>query len=306
MCAEDATSDQRQSSDSPSPPVTDGEIDSPQNCSNADEGLDKGKRKPMSRFEVAIVILTAVGIVIGIATGVIFFGQFQEMIGQTDLAGIAARQTRRDSAESSVTTQKQLAIAAQQAKAAQDQALAARKAADTARDTLRMAYRPWLSAESVTQTQPLDLSDPLGKRFIVTGNVLLRNTGVSIARAALMMPDVGPESTNPHTVHTPLKSCEYAQRMQEAKSKWNSFETGFVLAPQATITIPFSAGSDEVPQSEVRRGHFQVYGCVLYSDQYGVKHYTQFCFSPIRDHDQTFIDTNAIKFEHCGWSEGAN
>jgi hypothetical protein len=65
-------------------------------------------------------VLTFMLLLIGGFTAWIFYGQFREMISQTDIATIAARQTRKDSADNSRAVEQQLKIAQQQAKAAMD------------------------------------------------------------------------------------------------------------------------------------------------------------------------------------------
>jgi hypothetical protein len=77
-----------------------------------------------------------------VATAVVFWDQFREMAAQTNILAISARQARRDSAESSIASQKQLGIAQQQANASQDSVKALQEQVALVRSNFAKEQRP--------------------------------------------------------------------------------------------------------------------------------------------------------------------
>ena len=89
-------------------------------------GTTEGTTKPeqanddIKPFEKRMFWLTATGIFLAAITATIFWGQFKEMISQTDMLSISARQARRDSENGDLRAQQQISELQRQATAAQD------------------------------------------------------------------------------------------------------------------------------------------------------------------------------------------
>ena len=105
-----------------------------------DDELSSFEERSISfaRWGIGIAIFT---ILIGVGTAIVFWGQFRETWAQTDILAISGRQARRDSAESSINTAKQIAIAQQQANAAQESVKAIRR-------QFAFAQRPWIQVDT--------------------------------------------------------------------------------------------------------------------------------------------------------------
>ena len=162
-----------------------------------------------------------------------------------------------------------------------------------------MAYRPWITAQSVELIKPLLF--PPNHRFNLEVKIILKNTGTSVATDGLAMPDAEPDYTAiiSRNIHN---SCDYANDMRLTKAKNTPWETGFVLAPGDTVPVPATMGSDNISPDQIGRGQFYVLGCVIYADQYRIWHHTQFCFQP----DAPVNDPANIKFRICDWYGEAN
>jgi hypothetical protein len=94
-----------------------------------------------------MVILTAFLFVFGVATLRVFYRQFSEMQTQTVILNTQAQQAAADSIEAARRVESQLAIAENQARAAQLTANAAKSSADTALRQLNLSERPWIYSE---------------------------------------------------------------------------------------------------------------------------------------------------------------
>jgi hypothetical protein len=90
--------------------------------------------------------------------------------------------------------------------------------------------------------------------------------------------------------------------MQEVKEKNTPWETGFVLAPGNTLTLPIGMGSDSISPEQIRAGQFYVLGCVVYRDEAKASHHTQFCFAPIGP----ITDHAKIGFRRSPWYHEAD
>lgn len=176
---------------------------------------------------------------------------------------------------------------------------AAQDAAHTADQTLRMAYRPWVTAQSVTLLEPLTF--PPQHRFNLKVVVNLKNTGTSVATDGIAMPDAEPDFTAiiSKNVH---RSCDTANGFRSTKARDTPWETGFVLAPGDVLAVPATMGSDDISPEQIGKGQFYILGCVIYSDQYKTWHHTQFCFQP----DSPVLDPSKIVFRLCDWYGEAN
>jgi len=134
-------------------------------------------------FFVATVTLAAI-----IVTAGVFWEQFKEMSSQTNILAISARQSRRDSAASSVNAAKQIKIAEQQAAAAQDSVKAIQEQATIARQLAKEDRRPWVGASDFEcancatipkETNPNDFRTPVTVEEITWGDmsIVLENFG---------------------------------------------------------------------------------------------------------------------------------
>ena len=134
-------------------------------------------------FYVAAVTLAAI-----IVTAIVFWEQFREMSSQTDILAISARQSRRDSAASSVNAAKQIRVAEQQAQAAQDSIKAIQEQTTIARQLAHEDRRPWVGAKDFEcvecvstpmETNPNDARTPITVESITTHGmyVTLENSG---------------------------------------------------------------------------------------------------------------------------------
>jgi hypothetical protein len=159
--------------------------------------------------------------------------------------------------------------------------------------------RPWVNAESVTLVKPL-LSPPEG-RFYLLVDVALKNTGQSAAVDGLIMAVVEADYT-PTLSKNVRRACDSAREMQEVKEKNTPWETGFVLAPGNTLTLPIGMGSDSISPEQIRAGQFYVLGCVVYRDEAKASHHTQFCFAPIGP----ITDQAKIGFRRSPWYHEAD
>jgi hypothetical protein len=170
---------------------------------------------------------------------------------------------------------------------------AAASAATTAKDTLRMGYRPWINAEYAELTQPLVF--PPKQRFYLKLNFMLKNTGTSVATDGVAIAEVSPNEISA----TLKRSDEVCSWLEESKipvdKNMRPRATGFVLAPGNTLPFPVGMGSDEIPNQQVTDGQFFVFGCLIYRDQFEAWHHTKFCFHP----SGRIIDPGKISFVIC-------
>lgn len=128
-----------------------------------------------------------------VITAIVFWGQWNEMAHQTDLLNIAARQARRDSAESSITTQKQLAIAQQQVSNAERQAKAAQDSAIAIQRQTEIGARPWLELSEIALTGPMTIN--VNGEARTTVHVVATNIGKTPAKEVSLWVELGERVT---------------------------------------------------------------------------------------------------------------
>jgi hypothetical protein len=172
-------------------------------------------------------------------------------------------------------------------------------AARTAKDTLQMAYRPWVNAESAELVGAL-IFPPHG-RFNLQAKLILKNTGTSVAIDGLIMPFAIPDYTSGMKTNIE-RAWEQTETMRQTKQNNTPWETGFVLNPGSTLEVPVTLGSDEISTEQVQRGDFYILGCILYRDQFGTMHHTQFCFRPT----EGVSNRMNIKFRMTPWLQKAD
>ena len=120
-----------------------------------DGGLSSFERMTVGLGKWGLVI-AALSLFAASVAAYLVFQQFKEMAAQTEVLSRAALQSRKDSAESSIATEKQLAALQAQITAAQNGASAlqgqmkeAQRAADIAARELELADRAWIAITDV-------------------------------------------------------------------------------------------------------------------------------------------------------------
>lgn len=248
---------------------------------------------------VAIVVLTVGIVIVSILQWRAMSDQLAEMRngGQdTHALAVAAGEQAdktRDLAERTKDIADQAVI----------QAKASKQLAQNAVDALHMGYRPWISAQTADLMQPIVF--PPKDRFYLRVNFVLKNTGTSIATDGLAITEVDPNyliTTKELMTKNFRKTCDDTQKMEAAVRQVTPWATGFILAPGDTLATPVGMGSDNIPNGAVKNGSFYVLGCVLYRDQFKIKHHTLFCFLP----NGPITDPNVIEFKKCNWHEEAD
>lgn len=290
--------------------------------------------------------ITAIGIVLAAITGVIFYGQFREMISQTDMLDISARQARRDSADSSIATQKQIAIAQQQAASAQasvrlaakesaqnavriekqlqllqSQADAARAQADAAlrsaiaiQEQTEISERPWISVEA---TAPNGLTFVNGEQPAFALRLSIKNVGKSIAKDVQADAKLFPTSPSFPVSLDALKHqgelCDHPA--SDPIGRFDLFP-GETTDREMDVSVnPNDIASQSVtyPGDKPRKfvGFYAV-GCVSYRFSFGTKfHQTRFAYhllGPIvtSPDGKLFIPPNGMMPPMMGFEVGVN
>jgi hypothetical protein len=95
-----------------------------------------------------MVWITILLFVVGVYTAYIFHRQFKEMQTQTAILNSQAQQSASDSVEAAHRVERQLAIAKQQAKAAQDSVSAVSGQVRVAKQQLELSERPWIKVKN--------------------------------------------------------------------------------------------------------------------------------------------------------------
>lgn len=258
--------------------------------------------KEMTGFELATLRWAKVAVLLSGLAAIFVCAQWWEMHtgGQDTHALAVAAGTQADRTKDLAD---QMKLQADRTKDIADQAAiqakASKQLAQNAIDTLRMGYRPWVNAETANLMQPIVF--PPKERFFLKVNFVLKNTGTSIATDGLALTEVEPDYTATMTKDF-RKACDDTQRMKAAIRQGTPWATGFVLAPGNTLPLPVGMGSDIISNEQVSKGQFYVLGCVLYWDQFKIRHHTKFCFLP----SGPITDPSNIKFEVCDGYEEAH
>ncbi|WP_161557710.1 hypothetical protein [Acidisarcina polymorpha] len=191
---------------------------------------------------------------------------------------------------------KKLQLQADQASRSAD---ATKSAADTARETLRKSQRPWVNAESFV---PTTFTLPPDGRFAVDGDLVIKNTGVSVATDGWVMMVAVPTATSWLTKNWD-QACEIddqqilASHTSAAKGLGDTWPIGFVLAPSQETRMRMAMGDvhglieaqitgalpHATSEQDPRSGQFYLLGCARYKDQFGTGHTTRFCFAYLND-----------------------
>jgi hypothetical protein len=218
------------------------------------------KSVAFGRWGIGIAIVT---ILIGIGTARVFWGQFKEMSAQTDILAISARQARRDSAESSLNAVKQLAIAQQQASAAQESVKAIQA-------QIRQDHRAWIKIPAPSASPAISIDGGEDKVF---AELTMVNVGRAPAR------DVN------------LKVV--IQLVKDGEAPTFSYKHGWGAvygllypdepAPPIHVTMMDAQKNDAIlKDTELNdlisgASYIAVYAKVTYVDIFGIHHWTHSC-----------------------------
>ena len=176
---------------------------------NDDERKEFGEFERLSlrwaRLNAVFVGLTLIAIT---GTAVVFWDQFKEMSSQTDILAIAARQSRRDSAESSANAARQLAIAQKQAKAAQDSANAIQRQTE-------IGARPWLELSEIALAGGITINMKGEVNSLV--HVVAKNIGKTPAKEVSFMVELGERNTEHQEI---LRLCTMKFAIPENEGKY--------------------------------------------------------------------------------------
>lgn len=256
----------------PQAPVLQGNVA----CKPSEKAPDDWERKKFGEFErlslrwaranAVFVGLTLVAIT---GTAVVFWDQFKEMAAQTDQLTISARQARRDSAEGSIATAKQLAAAQQQTKAAQDSVGAIKR-------QMRQDQRPWVVVKL----------DRFGAQIGQSPSVILltSNTGKTAAKFVLefIYVEVVKNGNSPNLIKKPPDNAP------AGRSHTRMF-TGILLPQETPIKQVAIRGDNTTNQPALLtktemddlvqgNSYLAAHGFVNYWDVFNVRHWTTFCF----------------------------
>ncbi len=242
-----------------------------------------------------------------------FWGQFRETSAQTDILAISGRQARRDSAESGINTAKQIAIAQQQANAAQESVKAIRR-------QFAFAQRPWIQVDTGFAIRQSDVwvgNDSSGNsihkhpsEFMKFPNQMIlgdspvdftatfRNTGLSPAInewqvIQMKFVDLPSQVNAGYSNVTMLRFPMCHPRAHRPKTNFVVFQN-----------LPYSFSTSQLPDaSDIEawvkfKKMLVIYGCVRYDDQLGGAHQTDFCSTL----DRT---KNPVQWASCPSGNGA-
>jgi hypothetical protein len=206
-------------------------------------------------FFVAAITLLVVG-----GTGIVFWGQLREMATQTDLLGISARQARRDSAGASLATGKQIGIAQQQAKAAQDSVCALKH-------QLQQQQRAWIKVSYGTMNADFPIIVSQEVTFINVGNTPAQDVEAWMAIIPID-PDMIPRFD-----------------LSEGFVQRNGFKggMGFMFTnDRYPVNVRTKYKLDLIQTDRIHKGLLDMltYGRVTYVDIFKVHHWLNFCSAP--------------------------
>ena len=187
--------------------------------------------------------------------------------------------------------------AGDQAEAAKDAARAAKRAADIASDNLRKSQRPWVTAESFT---PSTFTMAPQGRFYVDGDLILKNTGASVATNGWAMLEAIPNGTDTlsRDWDKPCRDVDEQISANTSSTNKTPWPIGFVLGPNQETRLRVGSGDPSgvidkrvarqapytpFPSQDPKSGQFYLLGCSRYRDQFGVGHTTRFCFIYLND-----------------------
>jgi hypothetical protein len=224
----------------------------------------------LSLFERRTILLGWIGLGIGFLSllaasiaGFLIYHQWWEMNTQSGYMNRAAIQARKDSADSSISTQKQVAIAQQQAQAAQDSVKAIQR-------QTQIAERAWITVDIVNLDPAghpgVDISN--GKPFIV--RALFHDTGHTPALAikAIIKMDVVTVKSPNGGFAPPSFTYDKA-----------AYIPGGILTPGSFTNQDFPASLDKNTFAKIETAQrLYIHGEIKYRDVFETDHWMKFCY----------------------------
>jgi hypothetical protein len=211
-----------------------------------------------------MVVITFLLAVLGIITAVIFYGQWREMIGQTDLANTAAKQTRKDSADSSVKVEQQLRLLQDQVKAAKGSVEAVQKQTNAAIAAMQIDQRAWIGVRT------LNINQGIEKDKTLRMSIVLENYGKSPA-ISLTYNFTGTGFCGPFP-----KRPTYPV-IDPPHPKLVIMPTFHPESPDVTAKRAFAENDIAVLNNPALNCKFYAYARIVYFDTFKKRHWRHFC-----------------------------
>jgi hypothetical protein len=236
--------------------------ETPNDCERKELGEFERLSLRWARLNAVFVGLTLIAIT---GTAVVFWDQFKEMSSQTDLLAISARQARRDSAESSVNASKQLAIAHQQADAAE-------KGVKAIQTQMRQDQRAWVEITMIGDTTktPIDPRQPIVIPLKITNAGKTRGIGIKI-RAEVEVVSKNAEPTFKYTKYHGVTGMIYKDQSFEITADTHMEDK------QLHKIVDRPLGQADYDDLNTGRSYIVYFASVRYKDIFGIEHWTHFC-----------------------------
>ncbi len=238
-----------------------------------------------------MVWITVLLFIVGVYTAYVFHRQFKEMQTQTAILNSQAQQAASDSVEAANRVEKQLAIAKQQAKAAQDSVGAISGQARIAEQQLELSERPWIKVKnSIVSPLTFDVGGRAGGVPVATMTIddTMENVGQTVAVDVLSWEDVIPVDTDHSTRTARARQKQWCDANRHPNPKGLSGYTLFPHAPsiqQSTVGPPMTKVAEATIRSETGlngKVAFVLVGCVCYRWSFEPKsrptHQTRFIY----------------------------
>lgn len=236
--------------------------------------VDVVKDESLSGFERRTILLGRAGfwvavitIGLGVVTAVIFWNQFREMAGQTDMLSISAKQARRDSAESDLRAQQQIAALQAQVNATQESIKAIRR-------QFRQDQRAWITVD------PISMPTSFGVNNTVTSTITVTNIGKTMARevvvhARLELVKNGddPALWYPAGHQGGFIHALWPNKPQEFPVEWR---LGKKVKGGVLVTT-FRLSATDLSNLIAGKSYFATYALIRFKDTFGVKHWVHVC-----------------------------
>lgn len=213
-----------------------------------------------------MVVLTALLMLIGIGTAVVFYKQFQEMSRQTGILSDQAKQATVDAGDAAKRAEEELKIAQKQAGALEANVIAVQR-------SLEVQQRPWVGLNGPIIPDSFQLTPTVS----IQAKIPIKNFGHSPAlKVMASMEPVRHQELHKHALHV----CDLILRFVNGTIPKNQLQgpqikRGFTLFPDEAFLEPIATGDDTIKSDSVDTLYFL--GCVAYRDQFNRSHTTRFC-----------------------------
>jgi hypothetical protein len=218
----------------------------------------------LSKFERRILSATWAGVAAAAITGFVIYSQFRVMTDQTQILGAQTTSAVADSIESGRRVEKQLAIAQQQASAAQDSVKAIRR-------QMQQDQRAWINVSSgnvnFAENQPITIP------------VISTNSGKTPARefvADFIVKLVQIEKS-------PILDFHHVAVVRESSGAIFK-DQQFAFPAVSLRNIPRSRGAEphalsksEFEDLKSGKTYIVIYGRIAYEDIFKTRHWVHFC-----------------------------